>query len=44
MGKEDYAAADAVVEEGLKLDPTNDLLLRLREQIRKTGGGSKRLP
>jgi len=44
MGKEDYAAAATIIEEGLKLDPTNDLLMRLREQIRNTTGGSKRLP
>lgn len=44
MGKEDYKAAQGFVDEGLKLDPTNDMLLQLREQIRKTLEGSKRLP
>ncbi len=44
MGKEDYKAAGAFVEDGLKLDPTNDILLRLREQIRKATGASNRLP
>lgn len=44
MGKEDYAAADSFVEEGLKLDPSNELLLELRQQIRKAAGGPKRLP
>lgn len=43
MGKEDYKAAQGFVDEGLKLDPTNDMLLQLREQIRKTLEGSNRL-
>jgi len=41
MGKEDYAAAGQSLAEGLKLDPTNEDLLQLREQIRKTASGSK---
>lgn len=44
MGKEDYKAAQEFVDDGLKLDPTNDMLLQLREQIRKTTEGPKRLP
>jgi hypothetical protein len=44
MGTEDYKAAQGYVEEGLKLDPTNDVLLQIREQIRKTTEGPKRQP
>ncbi len=41
MGKEDYTAAERSVEEGLKLDPTNELLLELRAQIQKAAGAAK---
>ncbi len=41
MGKEDYRAAQTFVEDGLKMDPTDEMLLRLREQIQKTIGAPK---
>jgi len=44
LGREDYRAASAFVEEGLKLNPTDELLHQLREQIRKSSEKSTRLP